>query len=1223
MNCLFWNIRGIGKGEKTLSIRSLVKKKNVSFMGLVETKHRHPFQLRLRRLWGNDEYDFCEVLASDTHGGGIIAVWDKHIFQASVKHTGNRWIVIEGRIREHNFECCVGVIYGHNDRLSRMAMFEEIKDKTGNINKPMLFLGDFNVTMNSGERTGTVTCSRSMREFSQWINDLRLLDIPLHGVKFTWRRNESKSKIDRALCSHEWMTKFPNMILMGLSRSFSDHNPLLLQLVVHNDWGPKPFRCYDAWFLHPQFKSFIINTWRNVPNVPLHTKLKIIKAPLRAWRKENFDHMDKKISELEMVIHDIERKGEQCQLNIVERARLNAANNVLNQWLIRRERIWRQRARVYGFNIKDHNTKFFHAATCYKKKKKEFLHIKINGREVVGIQSLKEEVRSFFANRFAQESTPEFHFCMDDHPKLSAAQAQILETIPSREEIEKAVWACGVDKAPGFDGFNFKFIREMWEEIKEEIFETITKFFRFGGSLKHLNITWVTLIPKVESPTKIEEFRPISMVGSIYKIIAKILSSRLKEVIAPLIDESQSAFVRNRQILDGVLIANESMRWLKKKKIPGTLIKLDFHAAYDSVNWAFLEKVMVELGFGQKWITWIMECVSSATMSVLLNGSPLRPFKMEKGLRQGDPLSPYLFILVSEALVYFLRKAHHMNLIEAVSIGKAKVSLKHLQFADDILIFAPKNFVCITNYFRILDIFALMSGLTLNYNKSAFIPWRSEDQIWVSEVATGVGCTIAQTPFTYLGFPLGVQYNKCSTWKPVLRNIENRLATWKARLLSRAGRLTLIKSVLNSLPVYFMSLFRMPKTVAAKIVKLQRRFFWCGRDTNSKCCPTVKWSEIELPREMGGLGVGNMLHKNLILLFKWWWRYSEANNTLWKQIVQSVHDINGVKASTETFNKVKTGTWSSMMNNDSETVRIRSIIEEGIILKVGDGSSILFWHDRWYEAGVFKILFPRLFAISLQKQALISQMGEWIGNSWAWRLQWRRELYAWEQEEVHAFQLIIEQNGPKILSKDGVSWKQSQVLSYPTKDITTELSRSLVPSLPKSIALIAWKSLIPPRAKLIVWLANKEKLKIGKLLVDKGIISPPEASCPFCNTRLESTSHLLFTCRFSWNSWMEVLKWWGLCAPLHNQCSKFSMQWLGLIKGRNLRDIWALILGCVFWSLWYERNKIKFEGKTPNFQNFVMSLKIRIGIWAKEMLGVTGCAPNVIHHAGPFVLQAL
>ena len=109
-------------------------------MGLVETKHRKYFQTRLKRIWGNDEYDFCEVFASDTNGGGMITVGDKQTFNASVKHTGSRWILIEGCINKYNFECCVGVIYGHNDRLGRFAMFEELKEKAESINKPTYYL---------------------------------------------------------------------------------------------------------------------------------------------------------------------------------------------------------------------------------------------------------------------------------------------------------------------------------------------------------------------------------------------------------------------------------------------------------------------------------------------------------------------------------------------------------------------------------------------------------------------------------------------------------------------------------------------------------------------------------------------------------------------------------------------------------------------------------------------------------------------------------------------------------------------------------------------------------------------------------------------------------------------------------------------------------------------------------------------------------------------------
>ena len=177
----------------------------------------------------------------------------------------------------------------------------------------------------------------------------------------------------------------------------------------------------------------------------------------------------------------------------------------------------------------------------------------------------------------------------------------------------------------------------------------------------------------------------------------------------------------DRQILDGVFVVNEAIKWLKKKRIPSLLLKLDFQKAYDSVNWSFLKLVMIKMDFGWKWISWIMRCVCSASMFILVNGSPLKPFKMEKVLKQGDPLLPYLFILISEALVCLLKKDEDLNLIEAVQIGKDHIWLKHLQFADDTMIFVPKSTTIVTNYFRILDVFALMSGLMLNYSKSQII----------------------------------------------------------------------------------------------------------------------------------------------------------------------------------------------------------------------------------------------------------------------------------------------------------------------------------------------------------------------------------------------------------------------------------------------------------------------------------------------------------------------
>ena len=155
------------------------------------------------------------------------------------------------------------------------------------------------------------------------------------------------------------------------------------------------------------------------PNVSLQNKLKILKAPLKTWRKEHFDHLDDKIAELETVIHALESTSDVRVLSDMETARLNAANSLLHQWLIRRERIWRQRARSYSFKMKDHNTKFFHASTLLKRKKHEIIQTIINGRNIQGVSNLKSEIRSFFEQSFSQDQGPVFEFSMDNHPKIT------------------------------------------------------------------------------------------------------------------------------------------------------------------------------------------------------------------------------------------------------------------------------------------------------------------------------------------------------------------------------------------------------------------------------------------------------------------------------------------------------------------------------------------------------------------------------------------------------------------------------------------------------------------------------------------------------------------------------------------------------------------------------------------------------------------------------------
>ena len=220
--------------------------------------------------------------------------------------------------------------------------------------------------------------------------------------------------------------------------------------------------------------------------------------------------------------------------------------------------------------------------------------------------------------------------------------------------------------------------------------KAIKAFFQSGHMLKSLNHTIISLIPKVELPTDLKQYRPISLCNVLDKVISKILANRLKPILELCISKNQSSFIPNRQILDNIIISHECLHFLKNKRQGNdgyTALKLDMSKAYDRVEWGYLKAVMEKMGFNQVWVEWIMECISSVSNSFNVNGEAKKYVIPARGIRQGDPLSPYLFLLCSEGLSSVLKNATRQGSISGLRISKHGLAITHLFFADDMLIF--------------------------------------------------------------------------------------------------------------------------------------------------------------------------------------------------------------------------------------------------------------------------------------------------------------------------------------------------------------------------------------------------------------------------------------------------------------------------------------------------------------------------------------------------------
>ncbi|GJR25069.1 RNA-directed DNA polymerase, eukaryota, reverse transcriptase zinc-binding domain protein [Tanacetum coccineum] len=388
----------------------------------------------------------------------------------------------------------------------------------------------------------------------------------------------------------------------------------------------------------------------------------------------------------------------------------------------------------------------------------------------------------------------------------------------------------------------------------------------------------------------VKDFRPITLIGSLYKIIAKILANRLVVVLGDIVNEVQSAFVANRQILDGPFILNEVFQWCKKKR------------------------------------------------------KQSRIFKFHRGLKQGDPLSPFLFILIMESLHISVQRVVDAGLFRGVSIDSS-LHLSHLFYADDAVFLGHWSDSNIDTIVRVLECFYRASGLRINMSKSKIMGISVSNNI-VDQAASKIGCATLKPPFSYLGSKVGGLMSRIQSWDETMSTLAARLSKWKMKTLSIGGRLTLLKSTLSSMPIYHLSLFKVPSKVLQKMESIRCRFF-NGIETDSNKQTWIKWNKVLASKEKGGLG-----------------------SSLWAKVIKGIHGADG-KLDVH-VNNCHPSIWLDIVREVKKLKNLGIGLLSFIHKKLGNGTVTSFCDDVWRGDATFKFLYHRLFALESSKSITIA-----------------------------------------------------------------------------------------------------------------------------------------------------------------------------------------------------------------------------------------------------------
>ncbi|XP_018853114.2 uncharacterized protein LOC109015083 [Juglans regia] len=1126
--CLSWNCRGLGNPRTVRELHRIVKCKNPSLIFLIETKCGRETVEKARNRLG---FDSSFVVDNRGLSGGVAFIWKDDLDVTLDTYSQNHIsLLIKDGIAKMKW--LLTGFYGSLCTSGRKHSWRLLRALKPVSPIAWLCIGDFNEIMLANEKWGAADRPYGqMEDFCEALNDCGLSDLGYKGDKFTWsNRREgvqfTKERLDRALGNAHWFEVWKAYSVGVEPVHSSDHRPILVSWNTKDTMlfkRDRPFRYEAKWAVR-----------EGCDERRLNSKLK----QLDTLQSANTGNLGE---ELRRIQGDID------------------------QLLKEEDTSWKQRAKPKWLKDGDRNSKFFHQCANQRRKTNTITCLKDNkGKEASSQEEIAAQFQVFFKSLFSTSCPVGIEECIGGvEARINSDMVSHLSKRFTEKEVEEAIFQMSPISSPGPDGFPPIFYKQHWISVGKEVCEAALFVLNSGGSLQNLNDTYIVLIPKVKEPKLVTDFRPISLCNVMYKIISKTMANRLKLILPEIISPTQSAFIPGRLISDNVIVAFEALHTMNNRlqgKIGHMALKLDMSKAYDRIEWPFIQAVLSKMGFPEKWIKMIMNCVETVSYSLLVNGSPQQSFSPSRGIRQGDPLSPYLFILCAEVLSNLLNLAEARGVISGIPIAKGQLHINHLFFADDSLLFCKSNAIEMCRLLDILSIYEKASGQRLNKEKTSIHFSRNTPQLAQSLILQIAGVRSSTSYEQYLGLPALMGRSRVGSFNSILDRMKRRIGNFKVKTLSQAGKEILLKAVVQALPTYCMGVFKLPGALIKKMNSIMHNFWWGQQDKERKV-HWVSWNIMGRTKSEGGLGFRDIESVNLAMLAKQAWRIIQHPLSLVSRVLKLKYFPHS------TFGEAKVGhrpsyIWRSVLAT-------KSLIEKGSIWRVGNGCNIKIWVDKWLpQTASGKVESARQDS---DIQARVSSLID--PDTKTWNLPQIEEVLG-EEEAKLIIQIPL--NASHILDK--LIWRSATDGLFTVRrayHLHKELRAQAQGQSSNREQLseewkVLWKLNVLPATKNFLWKACRNGLPTLSNLYKKRITEKPW--CPICLNEEETVFHMAWNCPATQDVW--------------GQCSRILQK--RFFPLMSFRELWNLIcqvadmkvleeFATVSRLIWNRRNKFIFQ----------------------------------------------